>query len=162
MGFTDAIFGTPPTTQIHQTPAMRPPGYEFAKNFFNFLGSLTKTPYPTFQGSVDPGLSPTMTDALQRAQGYASSSPAEILQGVQGSLGRFMSPSFLNPANALFGNYGGAPNYFGADAGQRVYGGQPAGNFGWNFQPPWGQPQPTDQQMMPQMPQPPMQGMWGG
>lgn len=132
MGLTDKVFGTPGTTTVHQAGGTKDPGYDFAKQFFNFLGSIMGTQYPTFKGSIDPGLSPTMQDTLRRAQGYAASSPAEILQGVQGSIGRFMSPSFLNPANALFGNFGGAPNYFGVDPNQRIYGGGPASSMGWD------------------------------
>ncbi len=130
MGLTDKVFGTPGTTTVHQAPGSKDdPGYGFAKQFFNFLGSIMGTPYPTYKGSIDPGLSPTMQDVLKRAQGYASSSPPEILQGVQGSLGRFMSPNFLNPVNSLFG---GAPNYFGVDPNQRVYGGAPASSMTWD------------------------------
>src|SRR5688572_19844535 len=120
MGLTDTVFGTPPKTTLVQTPGTRDPGYGFAKDFFNFLPGLMNQAYPTYQGQLDPGMSPTMQDAMRRAQGYAQSGPSEILQGAQGSLGRFMSPSFQNPWNTMFG---GAPNYAGANPNQRIFGG---------------------------------------
>ena len=125
MGLTDTVFGNPGGTEIHQTAAQKPPGFGFAKSLFNSLPGLTSGQYPTYQGNLDPGMSPTMADSLRRAQGYAQSGPPEVLQGVQGMLGQFMSPNFANPWNSLFGN---APNYGGVDSNQKVYGGVPAQN----------------------------------
>lgn len=154
MGF----FGTPGETTIHQAPgtaAAKPPGYSFAHWLFSQLPGLMNTPYPTYQGSLDPGLSPTLQDSIRRAQGYAQSSPPEILAGVSGTLGRFMNPRQINPWQALYGGgqqqpsaqsmgggapmtFGGANNYFGVDPQQRVWGGKPASTM-----PYWGgQPQP--------------------
>jgi hypothetical protein len=126
MGLTDTVFGNPGTTVINQGPSSRPPGYGAASQIFNYLTSLAGTPYPSFSGSLDPGMSPTLTDAIRRSQGYAQSSPSELLQGTQGILGRMMNPSFANPQARMFG---GAPDYYGIDPNQRTYGGRPAGDY---------------------------------
>lgn len=122
------FWGSPGTTNVIQTrgtAGTKPPGFDFAKWLSSQLPGLMNSPFPTYQGNLDPGLSPTMQDVIRRAQGYAQSSAPEILAGAQGSLGRFMNPTFLNPWNRLFGggNFGGAPNYMGVDPNQRVYGG---------------------------------------
>jgi hypothetical protein len=166
-----SFWGTPGTTDVIQTKgsaAAKPPGFNFAKWLFGQLPGLMSSPFPTYQGNIDPGMSPTLQDAIRRAQGYAQSSPPEILAGAQGSLGRFMSPSFLNPWNRLFGggNFGGAPNYFGVDPNQRVYGGGPAQGMTYQGQAssapqsgsPWaGSPAPP----MPSVPMPALQSMQG-
>lgn len=105
------LFGSPGTTNVIQapgTPAVKPPGYRFASWLASQLPGLMNTPFPTYQGQLDPGLSPTMQDAIRRAQGYGQSSPPEILAGVQGVLGRFMNPTYRNPWHALFNANGGA------------------------------------------------------
>lgn len=130
MGVTETVFGKPPQTTINQTPATRPPGYSFARDFFNSLSNVAQQPYPTYQGQLDPGMSPTMANTIRRAQGYGTSGPPEILAGVQGSLGRFMNPSFINPA---FRVQGGAPDYANQNPNQRVFGGRTAGNLGSAF-----------------------------
>lgn len=125
MGLTDTVFGTPGTTQVHQapgTPGTRPPGYKFAQWLFSQLPQLMNTPFPTYQGKLDPGLSPTLQDLIRRSQGYASSAPPEILAGVQGSLARFMNPSTINPWNTLFRG--------GASGGGAGFAGVPAPQFG--------------------------------
>lgn len=124
MGFTDAAFGTPGQTQVHQTAGTRPPGYNAAQQIFNMLLGLSGTPYPSYQGQIDPGLSPTMRNLLQKSQGYASAGAPEILQGVQGVLGRYMNPNFLNPIPRI---YGGATDY--ANAGSSPWNNQ------WSFDP---------------------------
>lgn len=129
-----SFWGDPGTTQIIQTPgtaAAKPPGFQFAQWLFKQLPALMNTPFPTYGGSLDPGLSPTMQDTIRRAQGYAQSSQPEILAGVRGSLGRFMSPSFVNPWNTLW--RGGAPN-----AGIEPAGGGAGG--AWGSSPPGGAP----------------------
>lgn len=139
-----SFWGDPPKTTILQgkgTGPTRPPGFKFAEWLFGQLPGLANTPFPTYQGNLDPGLSPTMQDTIRRAQGYAQSSPPEILAGAQGSLGRFMSPTFMNPWNRLFGGgtFGGAPDYFGVNPQQRVYGGGPAGQMAYQGQQSGGQ-----------------------
>lgn len=120
MGLTDTVFGTPGTTTTQQAPGTKPPGYQFARDFYNSLGQITSNPFPTYQGNLDPGLSPTLQNLLRQAQGYAQSGPPEILAGVQGSLGQFMNPSFANPvARMQFG----APDYFDQNPNQTVYNG---------------------------------------
>lgn len=125
MGLNETVFGSPGQTQVHQTAGSKPPGFNFARDFFNSLGGIAQNPYPTYQGQLDPGLSPTMQNVLRQAQGYAQSGPPEILAGVQGSLGRFMNPNFTNTA-ARFGQ--GYPDYFNQNPNQTVYnGGAPGG-----------------------------------
>jgi hypothetical protein len=130
MGLTDTVFGTPAETTIHSTPAMKPPGFGFARDFFNSLQNIAQQPYPTFPGQLDPGLSPTMQEMIRRAQGYSESGPPEILAGVQGSLGRFMNPSFINPAVRL---PMGAPDMIGQNPNQRIFGGQTVGGMAGAF-----------------------------
>lgn len=125
--------GSPGSTSIHQTPGTRDPGAGWAEGFFNSLNNVANSPFPTFQGQLDPGLSPTLQNVMRMAQGYAASGAPEILGGVQGSLGRFMSPNFQNPMARV--PYG-FPSYFGNSYG-RVFGGGQAGQLGQGFSP-WG------------------------
>lgn len=101
MGLQDTLLGTPGQTQVHQTGATRPPGYGMARDVYATLMNLANsgTPFPTFQGNLDPGLSPTLQNALRMAQGYSQSSPSEALSGINGVLGRFMNPNYANPSN---------------------------------------------------------------
>lgn len=123
----NAVFGTPASTSYSSTSATRPPGYGFASNFMNSLQSIASNPFPTYQGKLDPGLSPTLTDLIQRAQGYAGSSPPSILQGASGTLGRLMNPNLQNPVTRLFG---GTSDFTGRlNPNQKVYGGGTAGQF---------------------------------
>lgn len=130
MSLADSVFGKPATTTYTTTAGTKPPGYGFANSFFNSLQGLTSNPFPTLAasgGKLDPGLSPTLTDLIQRAQGYAGSTPPSILQGASGVYGRLMSPNLQNPVTRLFG---GAPDYTGRlSAGQKVYGGGNAGSM---------------------------------
>src|SRR3990167_3577934 len=159
-----SFFGEPPKSTIHQapgSPGSKPdPGYAFAKMLFNWLPQLLKTPYPTYQGQLDPGLSPTMQDVIKRAQGFAQSSPHEIFAGVQGILGRFMNPQFQNPMTRMFG---GAPDYFGVNPNQAVYGCQPASNMAWSLpcENAGGGGQIPQQPAQPQPPPQPTM-LWGG
>lgn len=120
MGLTDTVFGTPGTTTTQQAPGTKPPGYQFARDFYGSLGQITSNPFPTYQGNLDPGLSPTLQGLLRQAQGYAQSGPPEILAGVQGSLGQYMNPSFANPVTRM---QFGAPDYFNQNPNQTVYNG---------------------------------------
>ena len=123
--------GQAPQTQVHQAPGgQASPGYGFAKNFYNSLGGIAQNPYPTYQGQLDPGLSPTMQNVIRQSQGYSQSGPSEILQGAQGSLGRFMTPSFMDPRMRL---PMGAPSLFGVNPQQKMFGGQLQGQLGQGF-----------------------------
>lgn len=126
MGLNETVFGSPGQTQVHQTAGSKPPGFNFARDFFNSLGGIAQNPYPTYQGQLDPGLSPSMQNILRQAQGYAQSGPPEILAGVQGSLGRFMNPNFTNPA-ARIGQ--GVPDYFNQNPNQTVFNGATPGGL---------------------------------
>lgn len=128
MGLAESVFGSPGTTDyIKSGGSQASPGYNFAQQFYNWLPQLMQQQYPTYQGQLDPGMSPTMQDAIRRSQGYAQSGPSEILQGVQGTLGQFMSPSFINPWNAMTTQ---PPNYGGYGMDTRAYGGKPIGSYG--------------------------------
>jgi hypothetical protein len=123
--------GQQPQTQTHQAPGgQASPGYGWAKGFFDSLPGVTRNPYPGYQGQLDPGLSPTMQNAIRMSQGYSQAGPSEILQGAQGSLGRFMTPSFMDPRMRL---PMGSPNLFGADPSQKMYGGGSLGQLGQGF-----------------------------
>ncbi len=133
MSLTSAVFGTPGTTTTNQAPGTRPPGYQYARDFFGSLGDISSNPFPTYQGQLDPGLSPTLQNLLRQAQGYSQSSAPEILSGVNGSLGNFMNPSFANP-QARFS--GGAPDYFNQNPNQTAYNGGSVGGLSGAFNPP--------------------------
>jgi hypothetical protein len=123
--------GQAPQTQVHQAPGgQASPGYGFAKDFYNSLGGVAQNPYPGYQGQIDPGLSPTMQNVIRQSQGYSQSGPSEILQGAQGSLGRFMTPSFMDPRMRL---PMGAPSLFGVNPQQKMFGGQMQGQLGQGF-----------------------------
>lgn len=164
-----SFWGDPGTSKVIQTPgspSMRPPGFQFAQWLFKQLPGLMNTPYPTYQGQLDPGLSPTMQDSIRRAQGYAESSPPEILAGINGSLGRFMSPSFVNPWNTLW--RGGGPGYSSPGGWGAQPGGWGSGNGGGSGWPQIGPPDQNGNRMgtgpgmmgpssrMPAVPAPPM------
>lgn len=119
--------GSPGTTQVHSTPGTQDPGAGAAGDFFRSLFSGNLPPFPfQYPGSLDPGLSPTLQNAIRMAQGFSQAGPPEVLQGVRGALGRFMSPSFQNP---MVRGGMGYPDYFGGLA-NRVFGGQPANQLG--------------------------------
>jgi hypothetical protein len=114
--------GSPPRTNVHQTPGTRSPGYGWSQGFFNSLPGVGQNPYPTYQGNLDPGMSPTMQSMIRQAQAYSQAGPPEILQGAAGSLGRFMTPNFINPAFRVGGGFT-YPNYFPSYGDTRMYGG---------------------------------------
>lgn len=120
--------------QLSPTIAPKPsPFYGFAKEFGNsFLPQLLNTPYPSYGGQLDPGLSPTMQNVIRGAQSYASSPFPRSLEQASGTLGafqnfdklpgasydyqfdpshqamyRFQQPAFQNPSQAQ----GPAPDY---------------------------------------------------
>lgn len=147
MSAADVIFGKPATTSYSSTAATRPPGYGYAQNFFNSLQNIASSPFPQYGGRLDPGLSPTLQDLIQRAQGYASSTPPSILQGAAGTYGRLLSPHLQNPVSRIFG---GTSDFTGRlNPNQRVFGGGTAGSMTFpGSQTNYGQP--------------PMQNMNGG
>jgi hypothetical protein len=122
MGFQETVLGTPGQAQVHQAAGTKPPGFGMARDVYATLMRLMEsgTPFPTYQGNLDPGLSPTLQNSLRMAQGYAGSSPQEALAGVNGSIGRFMNPNYSNPS--------GSP-------GQGLGGSMPSGGGGPT--PPW-------------------------
>lgn len=115
------LFGSPPTYEF-----VKPPSWNFAEVLYKYLAGLIGQPAPTYPGNIDPGLSPTMGALGQMTQTYATSPLPAILGQAQGSLGRFMSPSFANPvARMQFG----APSYYGFNPMQSMYGGSRMGQF---------------------------------
>ena len=126
--------GTPPQTQVHQgagggTGAS--PGFDWAKGFFSSLPGVFAQQYPSaYPGQLDPGLSPTMQQVLRQAQGFASQGPSSNLQGIQGTLGSFMSPNFINPQLRATQGY---PDYYHTDPNAPTFGGGTVGQLqGWN------------------------------
>jgi hypothetical protein len=122
--------GTPPQTQVHQgagggTGAS--PGFDWAKGFFSSLPGVFAQQYPSaYPGQLDPGLSPTMQQIIRQAQGYASQGPSSNLQGIQGTLGSFMSPNFINPQLRTTQGY---PDYYGTNPNAPAYGGGTVGQI---------------------------------
>lgn len=109
--------GSPPEYDILKipgTPSMRPPGFNYASNFFDWLQQLIGMPAPSYQGSMDPGMSPTMQAMGNLSQMYANSPLPAVFGQAQGALSRFINPSFTNPMARM--QYG-APSYFGNQYG---------------------------------------------
>ena len=116
-----SLTGSPPTYQF-----VKPPSWDYASILYQYLAGLMNQPAPTYPGNIDPGMSPTMGSLGQMTQTYSTSPLPAILGQAQGTLGRFMSPSFANPvARMQFG----APSYFGFNPGQKMYGGSTMGGF---------------------------------
>lgn len=85
--------GDPSTTTTTYPPPIPPPEWDFAKSFWGMIApSLMGGRQPTYPGSVDPGMSPTMQTGMRLAQGYASSPTPQILGQASGALGGFMNP----------------------------------------------------------------------
>lgn len=115
------LFGSPPTYEF-----VKPPSWNFADVLYKYLAGLIGQPAPTYPGNIDPGMSPSMGSLGQMIQTYATSPLPAILGQAQGTLGRFMSPSFANPvARMQFG----APSYYGFNPQQTLYGGATMGGF---------------------------------
>jgi hypothetical protein len=81
-------------------PVILPPQYGFQSNFMNdWLPQLVGQTAPQFQGSVDPGQSPTTQAWINSSQQFATS-PQQYLAGAEGVLG-----------NVLGGQSGGPSSY---------------------------------------------------
>lgn len=122
--------GTPPKTTVQQASgggSGPSPGYDWAKGFFSSLPGVFNSPYPSqYPGQLDPGMSPTMQNVMRQAQGYGTSPAPSVLQGVQGTLGSFMSPNFINPQMRAGMGY---PDYFGTNPAASTYGGGTVGQL---------------------------------
>lgn len=137
---SDLFTGTPPTYGVNVVGGGRSPFYGPAKSFGNYLMSLLGQPLPSYQGQVDPGMSPTLAALGQMLQGYSRSPLPGVMGQSQGVLGRFMNPSFANPMSRM---QFGFPQYFGNQPGGGFQGGMPTNPFmGGNnpFGPPQGPP----------------------
>ena len=130
-------------------PPKPPPGWDFAKAFFDQIApQLMNQQKPSYQGQVDPGLSPTMQNVIRGAQTFSQSPVPNSLEQASGTLGAFQNfdklpgsdfqyqmdpshqamygfqqPTYQNPAQGQ----GPAPNYgFGvpgmAEGGAGGYG----------------------------------------
>jgi hypothetical protein len=122
--------GTPSTTSASQGQGTTPPGWGAANDIFNSLiGTANNNPFPVYGGQIDPGLSPTMQQIIQRGQGMASQGAPSIFQGVQGSLASFLNPQFQNPNLRI---PQGFSDYFGMNPQQKLFGGSPLGSLGWS------------------------------
>ena len=124
MGLADLFTGTPAQLGVGVTAAQKPPMFSFARDFGEYLRSLIGQNLPQYQGPIDPGMSPAMQHAGVMSQAYSQSPLPSIMGQAQGTLSRFMNPSFANPQARL---QMGTPNYFPSPQGQQVFGGgQPA------------------------------------
>src|SRR5262245_32780210 len=96
MGFLDdilgAIQGRPPQQGLYFPDTVLPPLYNWMSGAGNWLNSLLNTPFPSYPGNIDPGMSPTMQNYMRMAQGYGMSPINSALQGSQGALGRYSMP----------------------------------------------------------------------
>jgi len=100
--------------KIPGTASMRPPMFGFAKDFGEYLRSLIGQAAPQYQGSIDPGMSPSMQALGVLSQMYANSPMPAVFGQAHASMGRFNNPSFTNATARM--QYG-APDYFGSQYG---------------------------------------------
>lgn len=129
MGLQDTLLGTPGQTQVHQAAGTKPPGYGFARDFFNqLMGIANNNPYPTYQGQLDPGMSPTLQNAMRGAQGFQQSSMPEIMGGVNGALGGMMSPGYINPQWRLQGGFN-SPFSSSFSPDTKIFNGNPMSSY---------------------------------
>jgi hypothetical protein len=149
VGLSELFQGTPPQLGIGVTHAQKPPMFNFARDFGDYLRSLIGQNLPSYGGPIDPGMSPTMANAGVMSQAYSKSPLPSIMGQAQGTLSQFMKPSFANPVARM---QMGAPNYFQTPPGQEVFGGGPPGNSLTPQMPGMPGPAPSG---------PPMMGMQG-
>jgi len=139
--------GTPSTTVPSQGAGVQAPGYGFSRDFFNSLMGVSQNPFPVYQGQIDPGLSPTLQNIIQQAQGMSQQGAPSIFQGIQGSLGSFLNPQFQNPNLRIPQGYS---DYFNMNPQQQLFGGGQLGAQG--FSGPVGMPGPAGPSMDPNQP----------
>lgn len=104
--------------KIPGTASMRPPMFSFAKDFGEYLKSLIGQAAPQYQGSLDPGMSPSMQALGVLSQMYANSPMPAVFGQAHASMGRFNAPSFTN---AMARMQSGAPDYFGSPYGPNQF-----------------------------------------
>ena len=112
---------TPPTYDIMKIPgtaSMRPPMFDFANQFGSYLKSLIGQSAPQYQGSIDPGMSPSMQALGVLSQMYANSPLPAVYGQANASMGRFNAPTFTN---AMARMQSGAPDYFGSQYGPNQF-----------------------------------------
>lgn len=101
---------SPTSTPVQIQPPIYPPGYGFSQSFYGqVLPELLNTPYPRFQGSVDPGLSPTMAALIRGGQTHASSPFSPTFNQAGSALGGMMNVNYENPMASV------DPNRYGFD-----------------------------------------------
>lgn len=104
--------------KIPGTASMRPPMFNFASQFGDYLKSLIGQSAPQYQGSIDPGMSPSMQALGVLSQMYANSPMPAIFGQANASMGRFNNPSFTNATARM---QSGAPDYFGSQYGPNQF-----------------------------------------
>lgn len=92
--------GTAPSQNLIKLPGAPPPAnFDFAKGIFNqYLPKLVGDPLPSYKGSIDPGLSPTMQAALTGAQNFSMSPLPGVMGQSAGLLGKFMGGGMKSKA----------------------------------------------------------------
>jgi hypothetical protein len=118
--------GTPPKYDVKFGPTQKSPGFDFAKFLSGYLKTLVGKPMPSYQGPIDPGMSPTMANVGMMMQQRSQMPMPWQLNAAASTLGRFSNPSFTNPVARM---QMGAPSYFGFNPNQQTYGGKPMGDF---------------------------------
>ena len=77
MGLIDDILniirGQPPQQGYIQQPPLLPPLYNQVSNWGPMFNQLWGQALPSYQGQIDPGLSPTLQNLIRMTQGYATS-----------------------------------------------------------------------------------------
>lgn len=88
----------PTSTPVQIQPPIYPSGYGFSEALYGqVLPELLNTPYPRFQGSVDPGLSPTMAALIRGGQTHAASPFSPTFNQAGSTLGGMMNVNYENP-----------------------------------------------------------------
>lgn len=100
----------PTSTPVQVAPPMYPAGFSFANSFYDqVLPQLLNAQYPRFQGSVDPGLSPTMAAVMRGGQTFAAQPFSDQFNQAGHTLGGFQNFNYENPMAST------DPNRYGFD-----------------------------------------------
>ena len=101
--------GSPAQYDVKFGPTQKSPGYDFAKYLSGYLKTLINAKLPSYKGSIDPGMSPTMANVGQMLQQRSQMPLPWLMNSAAATLGKYANPSFTNPvARMQFG----APSYF--------------------------------------------------
>lgn len=116
--------GTPAQYGVQFGPTQKSPMFDFAKFLSGYLKTLVGQKLPSYKGSIDPGMDPSLAHAGMMLQNRATAGPSALFNSAAATLGKFSNPNFTNPVARM--QYG-APSYFGFNPSQSLYGGATMG-----------------------------------